>query len=100
MTATHPSRYFSRQGEREGLDVTNIEFVCTTTHAGELIPSHQLGRPTITVVEGVWGFCAHGAVENHGWERIDPTPLHVLQHRPPPKARGVQEIGPEVLRPR
>ena len=49
-----------------------IEFVCIWKH-------EDRGDSTVTVEQGVWAYCAAGAVDGHHWTRIDPTAVETVR---------------------
>jgi hypothetical protein len=52
-----------------------IEFVCIGKHDSR-------GDSSVTVEQGVWAYCAAGAVDGHDWTRIDPTAIETVRSRP------------------
>jgi hypothetical protein len=52
-----------------------IEFVCIWKHADR-------GDSSVTVEQGVWAYCAAGALDGHHWTRIDPTTVETVRSRP------------------
>ena len=52
-----------------------IEFVCIWKH-------EDRGDSSVTVEQGVWAYCAAGAVDGHHWTRIEPTAVEMVRSRP------------------
>ena len=49
-----------------------IEYVCTARH-------DRMGEPSVTLEQGLWAHCSHGASADHRWTKIDPTTVEALR---------------------
>ena len=73
-----------------------VEFLCAASHE-----RREAGG--ITVVDGHWANCGHGAEADHEWRRIEPTPFADLRAMGPQArhdlVRGAGQKAPGGLIP-
>jgi hypothetical protein len=61
-----------------------IERVCSAHR------QHDPVGPLVTIVEGVWGYCAGNAAEGHIWKVIEPTRVEYIDGEEPPQREPLE----------